>query len=416
MIELGLSRISKLLERTALKWKAVHVAGTNGKGSICAYTSAMLKDNGVRCGRYTSPHLITPRDCISIDGRTVRKSVFDTSLEKVKQRNRELQIRASEFEILTATAFEIFNVEDIEIGVVEVGMGGRLDATNVLSNVLVSVISKIGLDHQSFLGNTISEIAREKAGILRPSVPCVVDGTNPRDAIDAIVRHAEEVKTALSFVSSAETGKAYDGLSHILAQQGLQPHQEDNLCCAVEAFARAMDRSGRAIDWKSAFHALEAVRWPGRLQHVQINLPDVALEEVLVDGAHNTQSAEVLATYVDRKLRTSGANIVWVMAVSNGKNVHEMLGSMARPGDSLFAVPFSPVEGMPWVQPLDTAEILEAAHELGHFKDLKIAANVSEGLKCAADLSTASGANARVVVAGSLYLVSDFFRLLGVEP
>lgn len=134
MIELGLSRIARLAAQTPQPWKAIHVAGTNGKGSICAYLSAMLHASGVRCGRFTSPHLIDRWDCITIDEQTVQESSFIEAEERVKQRSQLLRMasKATEFELLTATAFEIFYREKIEMGVIEVGLGGRLDATNIL--------------------------------------------------------------------------------------------------------------------------------------------------------------------------------------------------------------------------------------------------------------------------------------------
>ncbi|KAJ5665721.1 uncharacterized protein N7477_008169 [Penicillium maclennaniae] len=150
MIELGLSRVSSLLQQSSLTWKAIHIAGTNGKGSISAYLSHLLSNEGVRCGRFTSPHLIDRWDCITVGERVVQESLFRQIEDQVKLRDQRLGIGASEFELLTATAFEIFNHEKVEVGVIEVGMGGRLDATNILSDVLVSVIAKIGMDHQAF--------------------------------------------------------------------------------------------------------------------------------------------------------------------------------------------------------------------------------------------------------------------------
>src|SRR4051812_42901739 len=130
MIELGLGRISRLLRHTPQPWKAIHVSGTNGKGSICAYLSAMLHASGVRCGRFTSPHLIDRWDCITIDEQPVRESIFREAEALVMKRNEVEKIEASEFELLTATAFEVFYKEKVEMGVIEVGLGGRLDATN----------------------------------------------------------------------------------------------------------------------------------------------------------------------------------------------------------------------------------------------------------------------------------------------
>ena len=233
MIELGLARISRLVRQTPQSWKAIHVAGTNGKGTICAYLSAMLHASGIRCGRFTSPHLIDRWDCISINEHSVRESVFHEAEGLVMKRNQTGGIAASEFELLTATAFEVFAKEKIEMGVIEVGLGGRMDATNVMEQKAVTVISKIGLDHQSFLGNTIEEIAREKAGILRPGVPCVLDRSNPPSVRKVVENYAEEIGTNV-ILSSTESS-----LLKQLSEEDYEPHQWQNLACASTAFQLA---------------------------------------------------------------------------------------------------------------------------------------------------------------------------------
>jgi folylpolyglutamate synthase len=221
MIELGLQRISRLLSQTHLPWRAIHVAGTNGKGSICVYISGMLeaynnssfrklsKRPAIRHGRFTSPHLVDRWDCISINQKTVSSALFHEIEKKVLLRNATEDINASEFELLTATAFEIFTHEKVDIGVIEVGMGGRLDATNILgvpvdadhtsgesitrALPLATAIAKIGLDHQSFLGTTLQAIASEKAGILKPTVPLVYDSSNPPEVHDTFQELAAKV-------------------------------------------------------------------------------------------------------------------------------------------------------------------------------------------------------------------------------
>jgi len=195
MIELGLSRISQLVKYTPLTWKAIHIAGTNGKGSVASYLSSLLKRGKIRTGRFTSPHLIDRWDCIVIDEETVAKPVFDLVESEVKARNGKYNIGASEFELLTATAFGIFNRHRVDVGVVEVGLGGRLDATNVLTaeDVIVSIITKIGIDHQAVLGDTLGEIATEKGGIIKKGVPFLVDSTNPPEVLAALEACAAKV-------------------------------------------------------------------------------------------------------------------------------------------------------------------------------------------------------------------------------
>ena len=353
MIELGLGRISRLLKYTPQSWKAIHVAGTNGKGSICAYMSAMLHASGVRCGRFTSPHLIDRWDCITINEQPVQESVFLEAEGRVRKRNELDSVEASEFELLTATAFEVFAREKIEMGVIEVGLGGRLDATNVMEKKAVTVISKIGLDHQSFLGNTIEEIAREKAGIMRAGVPCVLDKSNPASVLKVVEDYAKEIGTDV-ILSSTESSFLDE-----LSEADLEPHQLQNLACAYTAFHLAYTKS------ESPLHrlqpAIQNVSWPGRLQIVDVRSVTGRSETVLLDGAHNVQSAQVLGSYVNGRLRKGAKKVVWVLAASQGKELDGILRSLLRPGDCVAAVQFGPVDGMPWVGAMSPQEILAAA-------------------------------------------------------
>lgn len=402
MIELGLARISRLLSYTPQPWKAIHVAGTNGKGTICAYLSAMLHASGVKCGRFTSPHLIDRWDCITINEKAVKESVFREAEELVLKRNQADGIGASEFELLTATAFEVFAKEKIEMGVVEVGLGGKLDATNALKNKVVTIISKIGLDHQAFLGDTIEEIALHKAGIMRPGVPCVVDQSNTPSILSAVQTYAEEIGTDL-ILSSTESS-FLDGLP----EEDFEPHQWQNLACAYTAFHLAYTKPESPLHRLQS--AIQTISWPGRQQMISIRSITGQGEPVLLDGAHNIQSAEVLGSYVQRRLRKDGEKVTWVMAASQGKELGGILKPLLKPGDCVAAVQFGPVDGMPWVQAMASEHILDAASAAGvpvmqlhnSFND------ISGALKWA---TTVAGGGP-IVIAGSLYLVSDVLRIL----
>lgn len=402
MIELGLQRISRLVQATPTPWKAIHVAGTNGKGTICAYLSAMLHASGVRTGRYTSPHLIDRWDCININERPVSESTFRRAEDTIAVRNKKDNVEASEFELLTATAFEVFTREKIEMGVIEVGLGGRLDATNVLDNKAVTVISKIGLDHQSFLGNTIEEIAREKAGIMRPGVPCVLDGSNEPTVCKVIEDYAREIGTNV-ILSSSESSFLDE-----LSPKDFEPHQWDNLACAYTAFHLAYTKLDSPLH--RLLPAIQNLAWPGRLQVTDIRGITGRRELVLLDGAHNPQSAEALARYVDGKLRRKENRVTWVLAASVGKDLESVLKPLLRQGDCVAAVSFGPVDGMPWVSAMDPQEILEAASGAG--------VNPSQLYNAGSDVAgalrwaTEAAAGGPLTIAGSLYLVSDVLRLL----
>ncbi|KAJ5133954.1 hypothetical protein N7448_001025 [Penicillium atrosanguineum] len=410
MIELGLSRVSSLLQQSSLTWKAVHIAGTNGKGSISAYLSHLLSAEGVRCGRFTSPHLIDRWDCITVGERVVQESLFRQIEDQVKLRDQKLGIGASEFELLTATAFEIFNHERVEVGVIEVGMGGRLDATNILSDVLVSVIAKIGMDHQAFLGSTIEEIAREKAGILKPGVPCVVDDTNEAAVLGALSTQIQELGIDATFVSPDKAEEQLPPLAQLFRKMDLEPHQKENMCSAVTALRIALSKIRPEADAYSLLSHLRDVKWPGRLE--QISLQPLVLREqpVLLDGAHNPQSADVLGRYVDRKLRPEAeAGVTWVIAASSGKDLAGTFRSIIRPGDSVATAEFGPVDGMPWVKPTNAIELASAIQvipEIGRVKSFE--GDLLPALKWASTISQGRP----LVIAGSLYLVSDVHRLL----
>lgn len=403
MIELGLARIQKLLQKTPQTWKAIHVAGTNGKGSICAYLTAMLRANNITCAKFTSPHLIDRWDCISINDTAVSETKFRHFEDVVRKRNEEWQVGASEFELLTATAFEIFEAEKVQVGVVEVGLGGRLDATNVLKHKAVTIISKIGLDHQSFLGNTLAEIALQKAGIMRPGVPCVVDASNPAAVIDVFQAHSRDAGADLRITSSESSDVAAS------LQQDLEPHQVQNLAVAHTAFRLAFPQF--AYNSEILTQAVKNISWPGRLQLLDIQALVGRQEQVLLDGAHNPQSATVLAEYVEKRFRARNPSqpVTWVLAASQGKDLTEITKILMRPKDSVAAVEFGPVDGMPWVKPMQADAILDATVSNNIIsKQHNSGSDVLEALQWAT--TTAKGGP--LVIAGSLYLVSDVLRLL----
>ncbi|WEW55477.1 folylpolyglutamate synthase [Emydomyces testavorans] len=409
MIELGLSRIARLAQKSSVTWKAIHVAGTNGKGSIVGYLSALLTAGGVRCGSFTSPHLIDRWDCITINERVIQESVFRRIENQVKQRDQRLALGATQFELLTATAFEIFHQEQVEVGIVEVGLGGRLDATNILTNVLASIISKLGYDHQAILGNTIEEIATEKAGIIKPGVPCVVDGTNAPEAKRVITAHAQQVGAPITFVESQDIGQLFPTLGRLFESLDLAPHQRANLSCAIMALKVSLPQIRSDLTVDQLFPVISKTPRPGRLQEIQLEPLISRKESVLLDGAHNPQSAEALASYVDQHFRTRGKSITWVVAASQGKNVQELFGYMLKPGDKVAAVEFGPVAGMPWVQSVNATELVTMACSVSGIGVVKgFAANLLGGLNWANTVS----AGGPLVIAGSLYLVSDVLRLL----
>ena len=411
MIELGLARIIRLLKGTPIQWRAIHVAGTNGKGSVCAYVSAMLHAGKIKCGRFTSPHLIDRWDCITIDEEPVHEDLFREVEGVVKARDYNEGIKASEFELLTATAFEIFNREKIEIGVVEVGMGGRHDATNVIDNPSVTVITKIGLDHQSFLGRTLEHIAYQKAGIMKNGVPCIVDGSNSPSVIEVLRKSAKEIGAA-SINLAPQDYELEEQVWSIIPKDHFEEHQQMNIYLAVGAVQQMLSREYTFLDLRSLLPSIQETIWPGRLQRMSIDSLVGREYAILLDGAHNTQSAKVLGSYVDRKLRKDEHPVTWVVAMSKGKDVYEVLSRFLRPKDIIITVGFSPVDGMPWVSSETVEDILHEARRL-NVSDLS--QKGPEGIVDALRLATVVAKGGPLVVAGSLYLVSDVLRSIKIS-
>ena len=318
------------------------------------------------------------------------------------KRNQTEALGASEFELLTATAFEVFAKEKIDIGVIEVGLGGRLDATNAMEHKAVTVISKIGLDHQSFLGNTIEEISREKAGIMRPGVPCVLDRSNPESVREVVEDYAREIGTEV-ILSSTESSFLDE-----LSEEDFEPHQWQNLACAYTAFHLAYTKV------ESPLHrlvpAIQNINWPGRQQKIDIQSVTGRRETVLLDGAHNIQSAEALGSYVDKRMRNTGGRVTWVLAASQGKELDGILKPLLRPEDCVAAVQFGQVDGMPWVSPMGAQDILAASSVagVGVLQQYDAGTDISGALRWAVTVA----AGGPIVIAGSLYLVSDVLRML----
>ncbi|KAL9607008.1 MAG: hypothetical protein Q9167_008034 [Letrouitia subvulpina] len=410
MIQPGLARISHLIKNTNIPWRAIHVAGTNGKGSVCAYASAMLVAGNIKCGRFTSPHLIDRWDCIAIDGQSVEESVFTTVEDEIKSRDRAQTDKASEFELLTATAFEIFSREKVDIGIIEVGMGGKHDATNVLVDPLVTVITKIGKDHQSFLGNTLEEIACQKAGIMKRGVPCVVDSTNPKNVLEVFQTTAQdlsagpviEIPSNIDYEDSHEVWK-------VLIKTNFERHQQINIYLAYEAVRLAIEQIGSPLHLSRLLPGIQQTVWPGRIQELSIEPLTGRQESVILDGSHNAQSAEVLGSFIDRKIRCGSSQVTWVVAISAGKGPTNILSPLIRTGDNLVATEFGSVEGMPWVSATNGDEVVRAARKIVTLDQVEnFGPSVLGALLWAAKVSRGGP----LVIAGSLYLVSDVLRLL----
>jgi dihydrofolate synthase / folylpolyglutamate synthase len=313
----GLDRITRLLEALGSPHRAgrfVHVAGTNGKGSTCAMIEAGLRAAGVRTGLYTSPHLNEPTERIQIAGLPISQVQFAEAFTEVHEiaermlRAGELDLHPTYFETVTAMAFSLFARQQVDTIVLEVGMGGRLDATNVV-NPALSVIAPIDLDHQAFLGDTLPKIAAEKAGILKPGVPSIFS-EQPAEAETVLRAHAKGPYTlardwAITDLALNELGSSFRMRDLRIVCPLAGQHQVENARTAAIALHQLGVPPG-----------ISTTRWPGRLEHVSHR------PEIILDGAHNPAGTRALVDYIRRFY--SGRRIWIVYGVMRDKAAAEM--------------------------------------------------------------------------------------------
>ena len=332
----NISVLAERLGRPDRAYPSAHVAGTNGKGSTAAFLEAILRNAGFRTGLNTSPHLERINERIRVNGEDIGDETFAEVLSRVQAITEELladgKLRAhpTYFECVTAMAFEYFAQQRVEFGVFEVGLGGRLDSTNILTPA-VSIITRIDFDHENFLGHSLREIAGEKAGIIKPAVPVVIAEQRP-EAKEVILNRAKEllspvIDTAESFRIEAESvdnglvraqvTEVASGWSIELAPSLPGHFQLQNALNAVAA-ARLLQQRGFRISDESISRGIATTVWPGRIEKIHSN-PDIYL-----DGAHNPSAARELAHFIEESL--NGKRIYLLYGALRDKAVDEVAG------------------------------------------------------------------------------------------
>ena len=308
-IKLGLENVQRLLRELNVPGKdqrIIHVAGTNGKGSVCAMIDSICRGAGYRTGLFTSPHLITYRERIRVNGEMIAPNDVARGLSAIRDLVKAWDPHPTFFEITTALALDHFKRSDCELIVLETGLGGRLDATNALTPV-VSVITPIGYDHEKWLGDTLEAIASEKAGIIKAKVPVVSAAQEPT-AEKVIRSRAADCDARLEFVAAV-----YDRRTNSVALAG--NHQRQNAALAIAALRAAEIRtSDEAIR-----DGLANVEWPARFQRWD--------DRTIIDGAHNPAGAQVLAETWREQFGADRATII--LAVLREKNVAEICRALA---------------------------------------------------------------------------------------
>ena len=380
-VKFGLERIQIVLaalDDPQRNFRVVHVAGTNGKGSTCAMIEAGLRAAGVRTGLFTSPHLIEPTERIQIDGIPVTAEQFRRAFEVVHETAGRLGLdcHPTYFETVTAMAFWLFRELGVDTAVVETGLGGRLDATNVVAPAL-TVITAIDFDHEAYLGHTLEAIAGEKAGILKPGVPAIFAAQRP-EAEAVLCARAHELRIPVTEARDFEIrdlriharGATFSGLECPLAGE----HQVNNAVAA----AQALIGLGVPPQW------IAEARWPGRLEHVAPN-PDMIL-----DGAHNPAGARALARYLTRFY--SGRRVWMIFGAMRDKAVEEAVAIL------------SPLAGE-WIFPA-----MDSSRALRPQALIELAGRGAETVSVSAALEMVearAAADDAVIITGSLVLVGE---------
>jgi dihydrofolate synthase/folylpolyglutamate synthase len=406
-IKLGLENVERLLRELNVPGKdqrIIHVAGTNGKGSVCAMIDSICRAANYRTGLFTSPHLVTYRERIRVNGEMIAPDEVARGLSALRETIRDWDPHPTFFEITTTLALDHFNKKECEVIVLETGLGGRLDATNALLPI-VSVLTPIGYDHEQWLGHTLEAIAAEKAGIIKPHVSVVSAKQEP--AAEAVIRsRAAECEAPLEFVAAVDDRRSEEGSTVIDRRYSVGlagMHQRENAALAIAAL-----RTGKiAVSEDAITRGLAKIDWPARFQRWD--------ERTVVDGAHNPAGARILAQTWREQFGNERATII--LAILREKDVAGICQALApiaarfilpsirseraRPPNELAShlssitpsLPTaSPVEDSPWRARTCIAHSLPAA------------------------LASARATSERILITGSLHFAGEALATLGGNP
>ena len=398
-VHLGLERIVKLLANLGNPHHQVpiiHVAGTNGKGSVCAYLSSILTEAGYRTGRYTSPHLVDWTERICLNEQPISSEQLCQVLLQVQAAIDPEEESPTQFEVITAAAWLYFAQQQVDVAVIEVGLGGRLDSTNVCSQPLVTIITSISLDHVETLGPTIADIAREKAGILKSGCPAVI-GPLPSEAEEVVLTRASELqcpviapKPARQIAPGWAEYQTIDNTKFIKYPLPLQGQfQLTNSALALAAI-EILQTQGWEISEEAIITRMANTKWLGRIQWTTWKN-----HKLLLDGAHNPAAAQVLRDYVNT---LNVKSVSWVMGMLSTKDHGLIFQALLQPNDQLYLVP------VPDHSSADPSELAKLAQSTcPELSFCRIYPDLLPGLE-AAFTSTDN----LVILCGSLYLVGHF--------
>jgi len=420
--DLSLERISRLLQRLGNPQEklppVIHIAGTNGKGSAAAFSRALLEASGRTVHVHTSPHLVRWHERFRIGnpdgGKFVEDAVLADAVERVGEANRGEQITV--FEILTAVMFVLFSEHPADASVVEVGLGGRFDATNVIRHPAASLIMPISLDHEAYLGDRVELIAAEKAGIIKQGAPTVIGQQEWDAARDVLIETAERLETPLlvygqDFIAVEENGRMVyqdeDGLMDLPLPRLVGRHQLANAAAAIAAVKAA----GFAISNRAAEQAMLNVSWPGRMQRLtEGRLVELAPEgaEIWVDGGHNPGAGAVIAEAMAEAEEKRPRPLVLITGMINTKDQRGYFSAFEGMARHVYTVPVNMSEaGVP------NSEL--AARAIAAGLSAEPVSSVSNALKLLRD-GWDDPMPPRILISGSLYLAGEVLAENGTPP
>jgi len=434
-IKPGLENITKILEllnNPQDNFKSIHVGGTNGKGSTAAMIFSSLAQSGYSTGLYLSPHIFEIRERITVNGKKITREIFAFHFDRIRKLSDNYDIKLTFFEYITAIAYDYFSSTGVDFAVVEVGMGGRLDATNVLSPA-VSVISSISLDHQRFLGSTLSDIAYEKLGIVKDG-GILISGVDDPQIFNIIENFCNEKAVTLFsagrdiYVKGNNAGWDFEKgggnfmqdftlksnitgeLYHIRIPL-LGEHQVRNACCATAALEclSAGGSPGIKLNKDKILEGLEKVKHPGRFEFI-LNQKDKPM--VVVDGAHNPEAMQCLGKTLVYLMNLLDKNscLILILGLNKYKAVKDILEIITPLADTIILTRSKH----------DSAELPgnlynylnEINSEMVKNKRVILSKSIGSALK---DAFKIAGAGDVICVAGSLFNISEAYEAVGVE-
>lgn len=421
--DLSLDRIGRLLDALGNPERrmppVIHVAGTNGKGSVSAFARAMLEADGHRVHVHTSPHLVNWHERYRLGapggGRLVGDEVLADAIRRVARANDGEKITV--FEILTAVMFLLFSEHPADVAIVEVGLGGRFDATNVIERPAACVITSISLDHQAYLGDRIELIAAEKAGIIKPECPVVIGEQPEADARDVLVDTAERLGAPAAiygqdFFAFSERGRLTYQDEDVLMDLPLPRlsgrHQFSNAAAAI----RALKAAGFALGESAIAEGLVNVDWPGRLQRLTTGrILDLAIEgsEVWIDGGHNPGAGRVIAEAMANLEERDPRPLFLIVGMINTKEPGGFFEAFSGIARHVFTVPVKNSDaGLdPVALAADAADAGLSAEPVGDFID---------ALRMIREKWSGGEKPPRILICGSLYLIGDVLRFNDTPP